>query len=308
VSFAAQHGSKSGFSGWRIMMVAVGAFNACIAVIVLLFLPSTLDSAQFLSAAETQVLRRMLILDQAGNGTKVFQIKGLKDVFLDLQVWLLTLLITLILLPNGVITTFSSLLIRNFGYTSKEAALLNMPSGVVSIISTFGATYAVLQGVPRWICIIVLQIPAFIGAGLMSFLPQSNQAGKLAGIYLINTMVAPAAILFSWVGANTSGYTKRIGANAMIAAGFAISNIIGPQTFQAKDAPNYLPAKITVFVVAGANAVVAVLLKVLYTRRNASTKKIRDAQLAALAVEPEQEQGQPEDPTDRANPAFIYVY
>jgi len=121
----------------------------------------------------------------------------------------------------------------------------------------------------------------------MSFVPQSNYGGKLAGIYLINTMVAPTAVIFSWVGANTAGYTKRIGTNAMVAVGFGIANIIGPQTFQARDAPNYLPAKITVFAAAGGAMLVTVLLRLLYAHRNASTQKIRDAQLAELAVAPE---------------------
>ncbi|KAJ5613391.1 hypothetical protein N7510_006585 [Penicillium lagena] len=308
ISFAAQHSPETGLSGWRIMMIAVGIFNICIALVVIVFLPSTLDSARFLISTEKESLRRMLVLDQAGNGLKVFKTKGLSEVFIDLQVWLLTLLAALTVIPSGVITTFSAILIKGFGYDSKQSALLNMPSGFVSIIATCGSTYAVLNKTPRWISIIIVLAPALIGAGLMSFLPQSNQGGRLAGIYLLNTTVAPMALIYSWVGANTAGYTKRIGANVMIAVGFSIANIIGPQTFRAKDAPQYTPAKITLFAVLGAAMFVSALLRLLYTYRNASTKRYRDEQLANRVGESAIVTEEQEDLTDLANPAFIYVY
>ncbi|EXJ87759.1 hypothetical protein A1O1_04686 [Capronia coronata CBS 617.96] len=311
ISFAAQHGARNAsFSGWRIMMVAVGAFNICIAVIVLVFLPDSVDGARFLSEDEKAAIRRKLILDQGGNGAKVFRPASLGEIFLDLQVWLLLLLTILTVIPSGVITTFSATLIRGFGYDSKQAALLNMPSGVVSIVSTLMGTLAILRGFPRWLGIVVLLVPTVIGAGLMSFIAQDNQPGKLAGIYLINFIVAPLAIIYSWVGANTAGYTKRVAANAVVAIGFAIANIIGPQTFQAQDAPDYLPAKITIFAVAGAAMLVSVLLRLLYGFRNRSNVRIRQVQLAefaasGLAVE---ETDAMQDLTDRQNPAFVYVY
>ncbi|KAK5055123.1 hypothetical protein LTR84_012871 [Exophiala bonariae] len=308
VSFAAQHGAVgASFGGWRIMMVAVGIFNICVATIVLLFLPDTVDSAKFLSSDEKASIHRKLALDQAGNGTKVFRRSSLWEIFFDAQIWLLFLLTVLIVIPSGVITTFSATLIRGFGYKPKQAALLNMPSGIVSIASTLICTFAILRGFPRWLSIVLLLIPTVIGAGLMSFISPKNQPGKLAGIYLINTIVAPLAIIYTWVGANTMGYTKRVASNAIIAIGFSIANIIGPQTFQAKDAPDYIPAKITIFAVAGGAMMVSVLLRILYGIRNRTNVKNRRAQLEGLSLGevltvPDQ------DETDRKNPAFVYVY
>lgn len=290
------------------MMIAVGVFNAITAVVVIVFLPSTIESAKFLAPAEKESLQRMLVLDQAGNGAKVFEWKGLAEVFLDPQVWLLTLLATLTVIPSGVITTFSAILIKGFGYGPKASSLLNMPSGVVSIIATCGSTYAVLKNIPRWISIIVILVPALIGAGLMSFLDESNQGGKLAGIYLINTIVAPLALIFSWVGSNTAGYTKRVGANGMVAVGFSIANIIGPQTFQAKDKPQYLPAKITLFAVTGAAMAVSALLRMLYAYRNRFRLRLRDEQLANEGTEWATTSEEQEHLTDRQNPTFVYVY
>lgn len=309
VSFAAQHGAhNASFGGWRIMMVSIGVFNVLIACVVLAFLPDSVDSAKFLTADEKEAIHRKLALDQGGNGAKVFHLSSLWEMFSDLQIWLLFLLTMLIVIPSGVITTFSATLIRGFGYDSKQAALLNMPSGLVSIASTLICTFAILKGFPRWLSIVLLLVPTVIGAGLMSFISPTNQPGKLAGIYLINTIVAPLALIYTWVGANTAGYTKRVAANAVIAIGFSIANIIGPQTFQAKDKPQYIPAKITIFAVAGGAMVVSVLLKLLYAFRNKRSAKLRSQQLEEVSVSGSVGTDVDADQTDRNNPAFVYVY
>lgn len=309
ISFAAQHGPISrGFSSWRIMMVIVGATNIIMAGIILVFLPHSVDSAKFLTADEKEAIHRKLAFDQAGNGAQVFRFSALVDVFMDLQIWMLFLLTALIVIPSGVITTFSATLILGFGYNSKQTALLNMPSGIISILSTLLATFAILRGFPRWLSIVVLMIPCIISGALMSFMPESNKPGKLAGIYLINSCVAVMALIFSWVGANTAGYTKRVAANAIVAIAFGIANIIGPQTFQAKDAPQYLPATITILVVFSVSAVIAVLLRLLYGYRNSKTAGNRSVQLSEVAASGILVTGVDDDLTDRANPAFIYSY
>jgi len=88
----------------------------------------------------------------------------------------------------------------------------------------------------------------------------------------------------------------------MIAASFAIANIIGPQTFQAHDAPQYIPAKITILVVAALAGIAAVLLRVFLGARN----KKRDK----LGIEPDHVTTEIlfADPTDRENKQFRYIY
>jgi len=222
---------------------------------------------------------------------------------------LLFLLTLLISEPSGVITTFSSTIIRNLGYNSKQSALLGMPSGVISILSTLACTFAILKGFPRWLSICILLVPAIIGGGLLSFLPKGAKGG-LAGIYLINTCVAPLALIYSWLGGNVAGYTKKVGANAVIAIAFGIANIIGPQTFRAANAPQYLPAKITLFAVDGGAIVVAVLLRLLYGYRNRKTAVARAAQLEGLGEghTSATDSSLTVDLTDGKNPAFQYKY
>ncbi|PTB69009.1 MFS general substrate transporter [Trichoderma citrinoviride] len=280
ISWAAQHGSTTSFQSWRIMFVAVGVFNLFVALAVIIVMPSGVREAAFLTEDEKALIEEVLARDQAGAGKKVFRASGILDALKDLQVWLLFLNTILIVIPSGIITTFSATIINSIFLTPKKSALLNMPAGAISIFATFAGTYVIYYNLPRWLSIIGLLIPTIIGAGLMSF--AKSNAGALAGVYLINFDVAPLALIYALVGANTQGYTKKVTVNVIIAIAFSIANIIGPQTFQDKDKPKYLPAKITVLGVAGASIVVTILLRILYGMRNAKTAAARQAELEAI--------------------------
>jgi MFS family permease len=299
ISFCAQSGPKNiTFAGWRIMMISVGVFNLIVATAVILYLPDSVASAKFLTPHEKTFIAYRISADQSGNGKRVFKMAGLWEALRDLQVWLLFVNTILIGIPSGVITTFSATLIAGFGYTPKQGALLNMPSGVVSIFATLLCTFAVQRGIARWIGIVALMVPTMIGAGLMSFLPKTNKGGVLAGIYLLNFDVAPLALIYALVGSNTQGYTKKIVSTTMVAIAFSLANIIGPQTFRTKEAPGYISAKITIFGVNGGCILVTIMLRLLYGYRN--KKNAKCAVVEGMDGD--------EDMTDMSNPAFKYVY
>lgn len=309
ISWAAQHGSATAaFSSWRIMFVAIGLANLGVAVALLLWLPDSVDRAPFLTEAQKEHIQATLAIDQAGNGRRIFQRAGLMEAVSDPALWLMVLIAILSVVPSGVISSFSGTLIRGLGYSSKSAALLNMPSGVVTIAAVLISTFGVIYGFPRCHSIVVLLSLTLIGAGLMSF--YDGRAGALAGIYLINFTVAPLGLIYSLVGSNTSGYTKKVTSNAALQVGFGLANIIGPQTFRSHEAPGYISAKITIFATNVAAIAAAVLLRLLYGYRNRRTARQREAQLEALARGeiPVQELVDEEDLSDLKNPAFRYVY
>ncbi|KAF2703772.1 MFS general substrate transporter [Pleomassaria siparia CBS 279.74] len=302
ISFAAQNGPKNvTFAGWRIMMISVGVFNLIVATLVIFYLPDSVATAKFLTPNEKTFIASTLATDQSGNGKRVFKIAGLWEALRDLQIWLLFVNTILIGIPSGVITTFSATLIAGFGYNSKQGALLNMPSGIISIFATIICTFTVKRGIPRWMGIIALMVPTMLGAGLMSFLPKSNRGGVLAGIYLINFDVAPLVLVYALIGSNTQGYTKKVVATTMIAIAFSVANIIGPQTFRTTEAPGYISAKITIFGVNGGCIAITTLLRLLYGYRNAKNAKNAGVVEGLGGIDDE-------DLTDMTNPTFKYVY
>jgi hypothetical protein len=259
-------------------------------------------TASFLTKEEKVVAINRIADNQTGIENRTFKWSQIKELAMDVQIYLIGLVILLASISSGVITTYSSTLIRNFGYTPPIAALLNMPSGVVSLAVTILSGVAVGKASNRWLWIAGLAIPGAIGGGLMSFLPKSNRAGLLVGIYLVNSIVSVLIIVYNWLSANIAGHTKRTVAMSLVSGSFSIGNIIGPQTFQARDAPNFYPAKIAVLATQASAALAAIVLRLYYGWQNSKREKRSEIPHSL-----------PEDYkwlnlTDKENPNFRYVY
>lgn len=136
----------------------------------------------------------------------------------------------------------------------------------------------------------------------MSFLPLDMKAGLLVGIYLVNAIIPIPLIVFQWTASNIAGHTKRVAAVTLVTASFGIGSLIGPQTFQAKEAPGYRSAKITLVAGQASAAFLSFVLFLYYVWQN----KKRDTK--TRAVGDTAHIGQWENLTDKENATFRYVY
>lgn len=299
------------------MFIVMGIVTSIIGAATWLILPDTPMKAKFLTDREKTALLNHVSVNQTGIENSHFKWTHLKEIFLDVQVWLMVLITVLVSPPgnppdgklltlcqisisSGVITTYSATLIAGFGYTRPQAALLNMPGGIVSIISTLSVGFGIRHTSNRWAWIVACCLPGMLGGGLMSFTNKRRKAALLAGIYLVNSIVATLIVIYQWTVANTAGQTKRAMTAATVAGSFSIGNIIGPQTFQAKDAPQYIPAKITVMATQAAGAVAAFVLFLYYVWAN----KRKDKQQQGGSSEAHKWANE----TDKENATFRYVY
>lgn len=131
------------------------------------------------------------------------------ECFTDPQTYLLSLICISSLVPNGAVSSFQATIIQNFGFSSEETALLQIPSGAIAIISILIATFIAGRYNMRGIQVICLLIPGIIGGALMAYLPEDQKVGKLIGNYLTNCIGSSLPLLYSWVSANYAGHTKK---------------------------------------------------------------------------------------------------
>ncbi|KAK7214906.1 hypothetical protein V2G26_002909 [Clonostachys chloroleuca] len=146
-------------------------------------------------------------------------------------------------------------------------------------------------------------IPVIIGGALMSFLPVTNRNGILAGLYLVNAVVALLAIFYNWTAANFGGATKRAFAAATVSGSFSLGNIIGPQTFQSRDAPDFHPAKLAVMSTQAGCAVKTFALFLYYIWQN-KRRWSRAEQRESDFLSPEVWSTM----NDKENKQFRYIY
>ncbi|KAL1961080.1 hypothetical protein VTO42DRAFT_4968 [Malbranchea cinnamomea] len=268
VAFGFQHAEDSTLKTWQLMFLTVGLISVIVGIVNLALLPNTPMDAWFLTKSEKIHLLRHVSINKTGIRNRKFQMHQVLETLRDPQVWLFVLIVILQTESSGVVAIYSSTLINNMGFKPEHAALLNAPGGVVTIGFTLLVGIGVRETSHRWAWIVFCSVPGIIGGALMSFLDMSNTAGVLMGIYLVNAIIAPFPIVSNWLAANCAGHTKRALASSLLAMAFSVGNIIGPQTFQARDAPEYRPAKIAVLATQAAAAVVTVVLFLYYRWQN----------------------------------------
>ncbi|KAJ7704498.1 putative MFS transporter [Mycena rosella] len=273
ISWGFQQVPHEALSGWRIMFVVLGCVTAAAGVWALISLPDSPMEVAWLTESEKRVAIQRVAANQTGIKHTHFKWQHLQELIMDPQMWFLTAMTVLPSMSSGVITFYSSTLIRNFGFSAQRSALLNMPSGAVSILASLTSAYFAYKSENCALVFAVYSCIAAVGSGLMSFLSSSNRAGLLVGIYLVNMETVTLFLNFWLTTSNVAGHTKRAASNALIAGAFAVGNIVGPQLFKPKDAPQFIPAKIVLLSTQLSAAVISVGLRVYYGYKN----KTRDA-------------------------------
>ncbi|KAK2050899.1 allantoin permease [Colletotrichum caudatum] len=301
ISFGFQHYTSSSFTSWQIMFLVCGLMTIAVGVTVVLVLPDNPMSARFLSQEEKVWAIERLRENQTGVENKHFKWPQFIECFTDPQTYLLALITIASNVPNGAISSFQATIIKGFGYTSKQTALLSIPSGAVSIVSILAATNVAGRFNQRAINIVCLLVPGVVGAALMTFLPADNKAGRLIGNYMTNCIGATLPLLYSLVGANYAGHTKKVTMNATLLICFCIGNVIGPLTFTAGSAPEYLPAKTAIIVTCGLAMLFTLTLRFYYVWENRRRQRLAENQELGHLKDVEFS-----DITDRLNKEFRY--
>ncbi|KAK5694614.1 hypothetical protein LTR97_009204 [Elasticomyces elasticus] len=287
VSYGFQFYEGQTFKSWQIMYLVCGLLTIVLGILIVWLLPDS-PMASRLNAAEKVAAIERVRANQTGIENKTWKWHQFRETMLDVKTLLIVITILAGNIPTGATGSFSSLLIKSFGYTSKQAALLNIPSGFIQGIAVILASWAAGRGNARGIAIVCLFLPGILGGGLIAFLPIGSRytGAQLTGIYLCGIFGPNLSVIYSWAAANYAGNTKKVTINAVILAAYGASNVMGPLTFSGATAPQYIPAKVTIMAALALAVLSTLALRTLYVLEN----KKRDR----VAVE----EGEPEHMTD----------
>ncbi|KAI9744585.1 MAG: hypothetical protein M1818_002114 [Claussenomyces sp. TS43310] len=295
-----KHGAA--IPGWQIVFLTIGLLTFAIGVVFLFLMPDNQLNARFLTPQEKVMAVQRIRLNNQGVGNKHFKMYQLKEALLDPMTWAFALYALVADIPNGGISNFFSQLIQSFGYTANQSLLYGTPGGAVEIISLILCGYLGDRYGHRILISTSGILCSFVGMLLIVCLPTSHPSGRLAGYYLTGASATGFVALLSLISSNVAGYTKKTTVAAIYLIFYCVGNIIGPQTFQAKDAPDYRPAEITILV---CYFIVMCDLVCIYwyTRR----QNVRKAAVRAASGYRKLEAQEFLDLTDRENPEFVYT-
>jgi predicted MFS family arabinose efflux permease len=274
VSYGFQFMSPSApLAGWKMMFLVLGLVTIVFGLFVFFFVPDSPMKANFLTSDEKVALLEHIKVNQTGIQNSHFHPHQIFEGLRDFGCWGIFLLVALQSTGSGVVTAYSATILTSFGYSPKQASLLNIPSGAVNIIATVLYGVIVRHYGNRWLVNVGGGAIATTAAALLSFLPNSEKGGLLAGMYLINFLPGATGISFHWLTCNVAGHTKRTFATAGLGASIAMGNIVGPLTFRAQDAPQFRPAKLSLVIMWSLSIGVSILCFVYYFLNNRSRDK-----------------------------------
>ncbi|KAJ7271739.1 major facilitator superfamily domain-containing protein [Mycena rebaudengoi] len=311
VAFGISHNSGCVVPPYKIIYLLLGG----LAILVLIWMPDSPVHAKFLDKEERVVALERARDVQGGTESKTLKREQVIEALLDIRKWLIVLSTLLTSIPNGGLSNFSNMIIKSFGYTSKQALILSTPRGAVHALATLFCGWYSDQKGERMIPILFALVPTIVGAAMLIALNGSGQKGALLfGIYIIGTFGSALSTIYAYNSSNTSGHTKKSTINSLTLAAFSVGNIIGTAIFAPKDAPAYIPGKIAIMVLLSVQIVISLLLRWmnirLHVQKRAVIEKLkaeRGWSDADADMQRERDRHAFLDMMDKQSPYFVYT-
>ncbi|RAH63739.1 allantoate permease family MFS transporter [Aspergillus aculeatinus CBS 121060] len=294
-------GDSAALRGWQIIFLVLGGFTVLVGAVFLFLLPDSPVTARFLSPAEKALHAERLRGNEQGIGSTIFKKAQVVEALTDPLTWLYAFWVFAANVPNSIATSFGNILVTGMGYSSRQSLLLVTPLGAYEVVVLVGLTYLSMRTEQRLFWCIVGHIPSIVGAILMA---TTEKTPALIGYYLSGGIPIGWTTILGLTSTNVAGSTKKITVSCIQTVAYTVGNIISPQTFQAKDAPRYLPAKISIVVLYALITLDLCLIRWVSVRENRKRDTEKEAAGEAYVV---QQNHEFMDLTDRENCEFRYA-
>ncbi|CAG9990539.1 unnamed protein product [Clonostachys byssicola] len=299
-------------SAWRTISLFLGSLTLAGAIFCYFILGSP-QEVRWLSEEEKKMAIARVAENQIGeeSTSKKWNWDHFWECFRDPQVYFVFANTFLACIPNGGITTFSSLLYETFGFDTWGSMLFSLPRNAIYVV-VFVAVALYLrkfQNQRMYIMIVACILP-FAGLLVMSLYPNTPQYKWLKWGMFDITVVFSLALFLGWslVTSNIAGGTKRTVVSSLTLIAYCIGNMVGAQVFRTADAPRYLSGTIACSACFGLEVIIIIMWRLWYVYEN--RRRDRLAAESGLSKEEQENEGRllgEQDVTDRKNPYFRYA-
>ncbi|GAA5911663.1 uncharacterized protein JCM6883_002441 [Sporobolomyces salmoneus] len=225
---------------WELIFIILGALTIGWGVFLYFFLADSPSNAFWLKPAYRTLAVARVASGGIGIKSRKFDRRQAVAALLDPKAWCLTIASFGSAVPNGILTNFSGTIIKDMGFSTFDAALLDCAGKSLQIISLviaglvanrFANTRLLMVTIGNMICV--------IATALLSFLPSSAQWGRLVALWFTNVQSIGFSIGLLMMASNVGGFSKRSTVSAMVFAAYCAGNMAGPQFIYAHEKPRY---------------------------------------------------------------------
>ena len=236
IGYAVGH-ITSGLPKWMYVFLIFGSISIAWGIVSLLVLPDLPSTARFLTEKERAIALNRVAGNRQGVKNSHFSRYQAIQTLQDPKTWILFVMAVGAQVPNSALTSFTSIIVESFGFDTLGTQYLQIPGGAVQFLALLAGGYICTRwpNNTRCITMIVANCICIIGAGLLVGLPSGNKWGRLVALWLCYFQGLGFSMSLTMVSSNVAGYTKKQLTGAVLFTGYCVGNIIGPQTFIAKE-------------------------------------------------------------------------
>ncbi|EST09991.1 Major facilitator superfamily [Kalmanozyma brasiliensis GHG001] len=294
---------------WQQMYLILGGVALLFGVVVFFFMPDSPATIRYLNERERQVAVHRIKSNKSGIHDSTWKWDQLWEAIRDPRLYLFFLGVCSANIANGGVSNFSSAIISSFHYDSRTTALLGMAPGAMEVVAVAFGAWLSYKTRSRVIPGVLMYLLAVVGGTMMIAIPASANAARFTGFVIVYTYPVASPHFYAFIGSSVSGTTKRIVFNTFLQVGYSVGNLIGPQTYRAKDAPDYVPAKITLITMFGFAALCLIAIGATHYIWNKQNGMLgMGADVEGDAAKETEDHEDLTDLTDKQRASFRYPY
>lgn len=242
LSYGIGHASSK-IASWRLLFITFACITIFFACLLAYLVPDSPMHCRWLNERESYIAIDRTKENRTGIKNTNFKKDQIIEALTDYKSWLMCIFVICFNIPNGALVTFAAQIVSGMGYGVLHTTLLGMPTGVFMTFSSF-FIYLLTHWTPKRfqsIAIAFVGLVPLVCCVLIKELNRetTNKNSLLVVYYFFYFYWGPYVGMLSLSMANTAGHTKKTIVNAMNFISYCVSNIIAPQFFIAKEAPDY---------------------------------------------------------------------
>ncbi|OTB04980.1 hypothetical protein M426DRAFT_57656 [Hypoxylon sp. CI-4A] len=232
----------NGISGWRWIFIIEGTATAAVAILAVFLIVDWPEQCHFLTPEEKEQLEFRLAHDGAGSLARMDTLNryAYRRILSDWKVWIGGLLYLGLGITGYATTFFMPTILREFGWTARDAQIHTIPVYAVSAVGMVTVAYLSDRFKHRFGFIILACVISTVGYSMLLAQGSLSSEAKYAAVFLVSLggFICPP-IALAWLANNVAGHWKRSFASAIQVALGNICGIVAALIYQQDEAPRY---------------------------------------------------------------------
>ncbi|RPD67708.1 MFS general substrate transporter [Lentinus tigrinus ALCF2SS1-7] len=229
---------------WKYIFLILGAVSLVFSVVLWSFFPDSPVEARFLTQEEKVLAVKRVAEAKLGVKNKMFKWYQVRHALEDPKTWLLLVATISGQIPNGIVTNFSSIIIKasvhGMGFTTLQTTLLDAASSSGQIVSVLVSGYICMRFRNlRVITMTLGNLTCIVAAACLTYLPEEQRSNRLVAYCFTSFQSVGFSLSLVMISNNIGGFTKKTFTTAVTFTGYCIGNIIGPHFLIDSEAPRY---------------------------------------------------------------------